>query len=342
MSLVLVADDEPAVLEVLSQVVEDLGHDVVTARDGAEALDLARERRPHLVVTDHMMPRLSGVELCRRLKRDPVLGGVPVILLSAVLPQGAPEAHAFLHKPFEITDFEALVHRCLEHAPGPRAPEPEPPVVALGQWTARALQGSLEVAWAQLKRLEADPRLERGALEPLATQLQALDALGRTLQDAARLLSGELSLRSEEGDLAWHLRDAVSLWRTRAEVSLSVPAEPVPLTFDADRVRQILDVLLANAVRQGEARVELQSTRSRVTVKVRDAGPGLSEEAARRMFTPFRFQDGPVAATGLGFYVASELARLHGGALCVESREGQGSTFCLHLPRGPRAEAQAR
>ena len=60
MSLVLVADDEPAVLEVLSQVVEDLGHDVLRARDGEEALGLARAARPQLVVTDHMMPRLSG------------------------------------------------------------------------------------------------------------------------------------------------------------------------------------------------------------------------------------------------------------------------------------------
>ncbi|MCP3103456.1 response regulator [Myxococcus sp. K15C18031901] len=342
MSLVLVADDEPAVLEVLSQVVEDLGHEVVKARDGAEALELARERRPQLVVTDHMMPRLSGVELCRRLKRDATLGDVPVILLSAVLPQGAPEAHAFLHKPFEITDFESLVHRSLAHAPRAPAPEPEPPVVALGHWTARALQGALEVAWTQLKRLEADPRLERDALASLGVQLQSLDALGRTLRDAARLMSGELSLHAVEGDLAWHLRDAVSLWRTRAAVSLSAPVEPVSVTFDADRVRQILDVLLANAVRQGQARVELQSSRSRVTVRVRDGGPGLSEETARRLFAPFQFQDGPAGAAGLGFYVAAELARLHGGGLSVESRLGQGSTFSLHLPRGTRAEAQSR
>src|SRR5688572_12493281 len=117
MSLVLVADDEPAVLEVLSQVVEDLGHDVVQAHDGGEALALARERRPHLVVTDHMMPRLSGLELCRELKRDVVLCHTPVILLSAVLSQVGDEAHAFLHKPFEITDFEALVRQALASTP---------------------------------------------------------------------------------------------------------------------------------------------------------------------------------------------------------------------------------
>src|SRR4051794_8946958 len=89
-SLVLVADDEPAVLEVLADVVEDLGHDVVRARDGDEALRLAREHRPHLVVTDHVMPRLSGLDLCRELKADAALAHIPVILLSGVLSKGAP------------------------------------------------------------------------------------------------------------------------------------------------------------------------------------------------------------------------------------------------------------
>src|SRR5688572_22263573 len=109
MSLVLVADDEPAVLEVLSEVVEDLGHEVLRAHDGREALSLARARVPNLVVTDHMMPKLSGLELCRQLRGDERLRDVPVIVLSAALPEGAPEASAFLSKPFELSEFERLV-----------------------------------------------------------------------------------------------------------------------------------------------------------------------------------------------------------------------------------------
>ena len=116
MSLVLVADDEPAVLEVLTEVVEDLGHDVLRAHDGREALALARAQQPSLVVTDHMMPRLSGVELCRALRKDERLREVPVILLSAALPPEASEASAWLAKPFELDEFESLVKRTLEGA----------------------------------------------------------------------------------------------------------------------------------------------------------------------------------------------------------------------------------
>ena len=114
MSLVLVADDEAAVLEVLSEVVEDLGHEVVRARDGREALALAHARTPDLVVTDHLMPLLSGVDLCRELRKDDKLKQVPVILLSAAPPKAVLEGCTFLSKPFELVDFEAMVKRLVD------------------------------------------------------------------------------------------------------------------------------------------------------------------------------------------------------------------------------------
>ncbi|HZI14104.1 MAG TPA: ATP-binding protein [Myxococcus sp.] len=335
MSLVLVADDEPAVLEVLSQVVEDLGHDVLRARDGEEALGLAKSRRPQLVVTDHMMPRLSGVELCRRLKQEAHLKDVPIILLSAVLPQGAPEASAFLHKPFEITDFESLIRQSLAAAPSGQPVDAGSPVEALGQWVAQALQGPLEAARTQLKRLEEGPAVDRGTVGALRTQLESIDSLGRNLLDVARLSAGGVTLQQAEDDLALHLREVVAQWRSRGPVELVAPSGPVTLRFDAERIRRVFDVLLGNAVQRGEGRgevrVEMQASNSLVTVRVKDLGPGFPEEELPKLFRPF--QCGAAGAAGLGLYVASELARLHGGALSAESRPGQGSTFSLLLPR---------
>jgi CheY-like chemotaxis protein len=336
MSLVLVADDEPAVLEVLSQVVEDLGHDVLRARDGEEALGLAMARRPQLVVTDHMMPRLSGVELCRRLKQEAQLKDVPIILLSAVLPQGAPEASAFLHKPFEITDFEAVIRQSLAAAPAPQTVDAGSPVEVLGQWVAQTLQGPLDAAREQLRRLGTAPSVDRSALASLEAQFQSMEALGRNLKDMALLAAGGLVLQSVEDDLTRHLRDAVGSWRAQTPVGLVAPSEPVLVRFDPERIRQVFNVLLANAVTQdagrGQVRVEMQASRSLVTVQVKDSGPGFPEEDVPRLFTPF--QTGPAGIAGLGLYVASELARLHGGALSAVSRPGHGSTFSLLLPRG--------
>lgn len=187
MSFVLVVDDEPAVLEVLSQVVEDLGHEVVRARDGAEALQQARARRPDLVVTDHMMPRLAGVDLCRALRREDGLADVPVILLSAVLPHGSPEAYAFLAKPFEISEFEALVRRALAHAPLPHGARSQADARALGDWVARALEGPLAAARARLGRLREEPHADLTALAALEAELLQLEAgVARLGQDALR------------------------------------------------------------------------------------------------------------------------------------------------------------
>ena len=79
--------------------------------------------------------------------------------------------------------------------------------------------------------------------------------------------------------------------------------------------------------------MELSASKTLVTVRVKDEGPGFPDSELPRLFEPFQVRAGD-GGTGLGLYVASELARLHGGALSVESREGQGSTFSLLLPRG--------
>src|SRR4051794_23322691 len=80
---ILVCDDEPHILHVVSTKLRNAGFDVVTAEDGQEAFDLARAAPPDLIVTDCQMPLLSGLELCVRLKGEPATADVPAIMLSA-------------------------------------------------------------------------------------------------------------------------------------------------------------------------------------------------------------------------------------------------------------------
>lgn len=80
---VLVVDDEAAQREVLRYNLEAEGFRVVTAADGEEALLVVAEEQPDLVVLDWMMPRLSGLEVCRRIKTRAVTREIPVLMLSA-------------------------------------------------------------------------------------------------------------------------------------------------------------------------------------------------------------------------------------------------------------------
>lgn len=81
---ILLVDDEDDILEFVGYNLQKAGYEVYTARNGAEGLRLALERRPHLILLDRMMPVLDGVETCRRIREEPLLKHVMVVFLSAL------------------------------------------------------------------------------------------------------------------------------------------------------------------------------------------------------------------------------------------------------------------
>lgn len=117
--LVLAADDDTLIRELIQFRLERSGYAVVTASDGDEALRLARERLPDLVVLDVMMPGMNGYEVTRALRADEATKRIPVILLTARV-QEADVAQGFeagaddyLTKPFSPQELRARVQAIL-------------------------------------------------------------------------------------------------------------------------------------------------------------------------------------------------------------------------------------
>lgn len=109
--LILVVDDEESLCDLLGEILSDQ-YQVLKAYDGVQALETALEKIPDLIITDVMMPRMSGPDLIRALRADPATQHVPIILMSAVSlasPSLAQEAVAFLAKPFDIDLVEKTV-----------------------------------------------------------------------------------------------------------------------------------------------------------------------------------------------------------------------------------------
>jgi CheY-like chemotaxis protein len=107
---VLIVDDEPAIVDLLSQLLEDEGYRVASAGDGQDAWEIASELRPDLVIADVMMPRMDGFALVDRLAQGD--RPVPVILMSAAVEsrrQGVP----FIAKPFDLGELLDLVNSYL-------------------------------------------------------------------------------------------------------------------------------------------------------------------------------------------------------------------------------------
>ena len=80
---ILVVDDEPNVLEYLSMILEDSGFNVLTAKDGQEALEITKREKPDFISLDLIMPRKSGYHLLKELKRDRELSRIPVLVVTA-------------------------------------------------------------------------------------------------------------------------------------------------------------------------------------------------------------------------------------------------------------------
>jgi DNA-binding response OmpR family regulator len=117
--LILVADDDEDILMLLSFHLERAGFQVVRARTGPDALELAIERRPALAVLDVMMPGLDGFAVTRGLRGDVRTSSMPVILLTARaqatdVAQGlAAGADEYVKKPFDARDLKERVERLL-------------------------------------------------------------------------------------------------------------------------------------------------------------------------------------------------------------------------------------
>ncbi|MHC4463009.1 MAG: response regulator [Planctomycetota bacterium] len=81
---VLVVDDNQQNLELLQAYLEDVDCETVPARDGVEAMDIIGKMSPDLILLDVMMPKMSGFEVCKRLKNDPKTSDIPVIMVTAL------------------------------------------------------------------------------------------------------------------------------------------------------------------------------------------------------------------------------------------------------------------
>jgi len=117
MRTILIADDEPHVRRVVAGKLRAAGFEVVTVADGLEALDHVTATRPDLVITDHLMPGLTGAELCIRIRELPGCRALPIILLTA---HGhavtAAAATLVLAKPFSPRQLLATVENLLAPA----------------------------------------------------------------------------------------------------------------------------------------------------------------------------------------------------------------------------------
>ena len=356
MGLVLIAEDEQAMLELFGDVIEHLGHRTLRAQNGEDALLLAQTERPDLVISDHMMPRRTGVQLLRALRSDPELASVPFMLVSAARPQGMEEADTFMSKPVDIDAFEGAVTKALgrqdvarHRADRRRSDRPDRAGDAAREemfnWLAHEMKTPLGAARMSVQLLVRKLEESEGAATEkklsatIIRQLDRMNALMTSILDASRLSEGKVRLNLAPVELRELVQDVIDDWRELqpdASLTLEGGDERAEVTADAERLRHILNNLISNAIKYSGAvkrvLITVRLSAGAALIEVRDWGEGIAASKLRTIFDRFHRADAADGrGHGLGLFIASALTRLHGGTLVAHSEVGKGSTFTLRL-----------
>lgn len=185
-------------------------------------------------------------------------------------------------------------------------------------------------------------------LRDIARESQRLGQLIENILEVARIEGGQVPLHLEPVGLGPIVGEAVALLRAQAAIhtfQVEVAEDFARVRADPDRLRQILDNLLANAVKYspagGRVAVRALAGADEAYVSVSDEGLGIAPEDLTHLFEPFRRMTSPdvasVPGTGLGLHIVRSLLERQGGRIWAESIPGQGSTFTFALPLADRS-----
>jgi two-component system, sensor histidine kinase and response regulator len=358
---ILVVDDTPANLRILTSMLQSYGYRVRPAINGQVALTAVASSLPDLILLDIMMPGLDGYEVCRQLKSNPTTRDIPVIFISA-LDDTLDKVRAFevggidyIAKPFQIEEVMARIvnHLTLYRQRREIARLNEFKDLVLRTVThdlGNPITNILGYTELLLEQYEIYQTLD------LDKALPTLNRIAQTARYMSRLVSRLLNFSHLEGGAELQL-DLVSLHEilTRQLIEFELPMEQKRLNLETDLpntgvliegddhwLDELFNNLLGNAIKYtpvgGTVRVQLEPAPDAVQVRISDTGIGIPPEALPHIFERFYRVEAhreTHMGSGLGLSIVETIVQLHGGKIGVESEVNVGTTFTISLPRHP-------
>lgn len=374
---ILNVNDTEASRYLVSRILEMAGHRVFEAGTGGEALRLAQELRPDLVVLDVKLPDISGYEVAARLRSNPETASIAVMHTSATfitadkrvlgLDSGA---DAYLTQPFEPAELIATVKSLLRlrHAEQEmrvradqlaEADRRKDEFLAMLAHELRNPLAAIMTAIGILERKSSDDAKEVRMRSIIHRQTHHLARLVDDLLDVSRITRGKVQLRRERLDLRGVLQQVFTLIRPVAEgrqlrLETLLPDSPLWMQADATRLEQVFMNLLDNATKYTDAggavtvhvSQEGVDGSARAVVRIQDTGIGIPVNKLPAIFELFSQVDESLERTrgglGIGLTLVRNLVELHGGTISASSPGvGQGSEFVVKLPLMAGAPALA-
>jgi len=358
---ILIVDDEPINLQVVSNYLSLQDYRIIQASSGAEALAMIDDGlKPDAILLDVMMPSMTGYEVTRKLRETWGALDLPILLLTAKnqiedLVTGLEVgANDYLTKPISKQELIArlkthigISQLKIDKEIADLANQAKSQFLATMSHELRTpLNGIL--GYAQI--LKNDSSLNQRAQDGLNIIEQSGDhllTLINDILDLAKIEAGKVELDTGDFELSSFVRTISEIVRIRAEhkniyFQYQIDDNLGAVHGDEKRLRQVLINLLGNAVKftdyQGVTFKVKSIENSLIRFEIQDTGIGIASDEIETIFNPFQQvgeKQRQIQGTGLGLAISHNLVELMGGTLQVTSELGKGSSFWfdLNLPK---------
>ncbi|MBG1266486.1 hybrid sensor histidine kinase/response regulator [Nostoc sp. WHI] len=361
---ILAVDDTQDNLILVQAILDNEGYEIDLVSDGIKALRQIEQSPPDLILLDVMMPGIDGYEVTRRIRKNPAISYIPILLITAFHQSSVVEgldagADDFIRKPFDTDELLARVRSLLrlKHS----LDEQQKMARQREDFVSRLthdLRTPLVAADRMLSLFEMEtfckisPEMKQ-AIAVMIRSNKNLMEMVNTLLEVYRFEAGKKTLNWEVCDLREISQEVVSeLSPLTGEKGLILKIdtrELDPLSKNAgiimgDRLelRRVLNNLIANAIKftdTGGITIRIFETspnpenQGSVTIEVEDTGYGIAPEDQVTIFERFRQGRNKRSGSGLGLHLSHWIVEGHAGTIQVVSELGKGSLFTVQLPK---------
>ncbi len=371
-SKILIIDDSRSISDMLKNILETAGYDVMAAYTGEQGLETYRKFKPDIVLLDVVMPGIDGYEVCRKIRADHSTGFMKILMISSErkleerLKGYDAGADDYISKPFNEDELLAKVRVFM------RLKLVEDKLIKLNE----SLNEQVRIRTGQLldaEKMAAIGKYTAGIVHNLNNPLQVIMGTAQLLtlkyhddpnimaqRKAAaqmkRIITTILGTSHRESkqdlvsiDLNEVLRDQLELLKAnpffKSNIRTMTELKPLPLYLGVySHFSQSIGNLIKNAVeamhekKEGVLLVTSEVKDGKILLKICDTGLGIQVEAMNKIFNPF-FTTKPLTSiddrptgTGLGLASCKEMIESYGGKLMVDSKIGKGTVFTVRLP----------
>ena len=366
---ILIVDDNPNNLNLLFDLLDEAGFEVLVSQNGESALKRAEGAQPDIILLDVMMPGMDGFETCRRLKALKATQHIPVIFMTALAgtdskikgfelgavdyitkPIQAPEVLARVRTHLTILSLQKdlqvkneMLSTMLEKEKELNALKSQ--FVSMVSHEFKTPLTTIALSSDLLKRYDdrMSTQERREELSVIEKTIEHMSELLDNVLTVSRWEAGKIKFEPEAIELQPFCQRLAARYQALCEsthtIEFAVKTTHDTLTIDPTLFEYILSNLLSNAIKYspdgGRVSFGIDEQGEAVSFRISDQGLGIPHADRQNLFESFHRGEnvGNIKGTGLGLSIVKKLVELHHGTIEVKSQLNHGSTFIITIPR---------